>query len=172
MATLKNLSGGAAEGCHFEKGDRLTNVRRWHHQAVMYGFLLCFASTGSATLMHYLLNMPAPYGLFSLPKLLGIPGGLLLTFGALGMAVLKTRGRKDLGAPAHWGGEMAFVLLLSFTGGSGLVLYGATGSAAVSILLPVHLGAVLTLFLLTPYSKMVHGFFRLAALVRNAQQKS
>ena len=137
----------------------------------MYGFLLCLASTSSATLMHYLLNMPAPYGLFSVPKLLGIPGGLLLTFVALGMAVLKMQGEKTLGAPAHWGGEMAFVLLLSFTGGSGLALYGATGSSAVSILLPLHLGAVLTLFLLTPYSKMVHGFFRLAALVRNAQQK-
>lgn len=170
-AKLKNLSGGATEGCNFEKGDRFTNVRRWHHQAVMYGFLLCFASTGSATLMHYLLDMPAPYGLFSLPKLLGIPGGLLLTLGGLGMAVLKTRGEKDLGAPALWGGEMAFVLLLSFTGGSGLALYAATGTAAVSVLLPLHLGAVLTFFLLTPYSKMVHGFFRLAALVRDAQQK-
>ena len=171
-AKLKNLSGGAAEGCNFEKADRFTNVRRWHHQAVMYGFLLCFASTGSATLMHYLLDMPAPYGLFSLPKLLGIPGGLLLTLGGLGMAVLKTRGEKDLGAPALWGGEMAFVLLLSFTGGSGLALYAATGTAVVSVLLPLHLGAVLTFFLLAPYSKMVHGFYRLAALVRDAQQKS
>jgi citrate/tricarballylate utilization protein len=31
------------------------------------------------------------------------------------------------------------------------------------------LGAVLTFFLITPYSKMVHGFYRLAALVRDAQ---
>ena len=38
------------------------------------------------------------------------------------MAVLKMQGEKTLGAPAHWGGEMAFVLLLSFTGGSGLAL--------------------------------------------------
>ena len=75
VAVLRNLSGGAAEGCNFEKGDRFTNIRRWYHQAVMYGFLLCLASTSSATLMHYLLNMPAPYGLFSVPKLLGIPGG-------------------------------------------------------------------------------------------------
>jgi len=170
-ARLKDLSGGAAGGCNFEKDDRYTNVRRWHHQAVMYGFLLCFASTCSGTLLHYVFDMPAPYGLFSLPKLLGIPGGLLLTLGGLGMAVLKTRGEKNLGAPALWGGEMAFVLLLSFTGASGLALYAATGTALVGWLLPLHLGAVLAFFLTAPYTKMVHGFFRLAALVRNAQMQ-
>lgn len=170
-AKLKNLSGGDAGGCNFEKEDRYTNVRRWHHQAVMYGFLLCFASTSSATVLHYVFDMPAPYGLFSLPKLLGIPGGLLLTFGGIGMAVLKTRGNPDLGAPNVWGGEMAFILLLSFTGASGLALYAATGTALVAWLLPIHLGAVLAFFLTTPYSKMVHGFFRLAALVRDAQTR-
>jgi citrate/tricarballylate utilization protein len=36
-------------------------------------------------------------------------------------------------------------------------------------MLAVHLGCVLTLFLMMPYSKMVHGFFRLAALTRDAQ---
>jgi citrate/tricarballylate utilization protein len=87
------------------------------------------------------------------------------------MAVLKTRGEKSLGAPALWGGEMAFVMLLSFTGASGLALYAATGTALVGILLPVHLGAVLAFFLTAPYTKMVHGFFRLAALVRNAQMQ-
>ena len=38
-------------------------------------------------------------------------------------------------------------------------------------LLALHLGAVLTLFLLTPYSKMAHGFYRMAALVRDAQSR-
>ena len=30
----------------------------------------------------------------------------------------------------------------------------------------------LSFFLLTPYTKMAHGFFRLAALLRDAQQKA
>ncbi|WP_171060858.1 hypothetical protein [Poseidonocella sp. HB161398] len=38
-------------------------------------------------------------------------------------------------------------------------------------LLPVHLGSVLTLFLLMPYSKMVHGFYRMAALTREAAER-
>ena len=33
------------------------------------------------------------------------------------------------------------------------------------------LGTVLGLFLLVPYSKMAHGFYRLAALVRDAQRR-
>ena len=36
-------------------------------------------------------------------------------------------------------------------------------------LLALHLGSVFAFFLLTPYSKMAHGFYRLAALVKEAQ---
>ncbi|NNK78078.1 MAG: hypothetical protein HKP40_05125 [Litoreibacter sp.] len=167
---LKNLSGGQGQGCNFEKGDRYSNARRHCHQAVMYGFLLCFASTSAGTVLHYVFDMPAPYGPLSLPKVLGVPGGLLLVIGGLGLAWLKTKADRTLGAPALWGGEMAFVLLLTATGATGLILYAATGTGAVPALLAVHLGCVLALFLLTPYSKMVHGFYRLAALVRDAQQ--
>lgn len=168
---LGNLSGGQGQGCNFEEGTRYTNRRRWLHQAVLYGFLLCFASTSSATLMHYLWGWEAPYGFFTPPKLLGVPGGLLMVIGTAGLAWLKTRAEPELGAPRVWGGEMAFVLLLFLVAASGLALYAATGTAAVPALLAVHLGAVLAFFLLTPYTKMVHGFYRLAALVRDAQQK-
>ncbi len=168
-ATMKNLSGGQGQGCNFEKGDRYSNARRHAHQSVLWGFLLCFASTSSGTILHYVFDMPAPYGLLSLPKLLGIPGGLLLTIGAIGLAMLKTKSDPALGAEGRAGGEMAFTLLLGFTGFSGLVLYAATGTALVAPLLALHLGAVLALFLLIPYSKMAHGAYRFAALVRDAQ---
>ena len=39
-------------------------------------------------------------------------------------------------------------------------------------ILALHLGAVLGFFLLMPYSKMAHGFYRLAALIRDAQRKA
>ena len=39
---------------------------------------------------------------------------------------------------------------------TGLVLYGATGTEAVGTLLAIHLATVLTVFLLTPYTKMAH----------------
>lgn len=169
---MRNLDGGHGDGCNFEDEDRFSHARRYAHQAVLYGFLLCFASTSSATVMHYGFGLEAPYGFFSLPKLLGVPGGILLTIGCAAMAWLKLRADRELGAPRAWGGEMAFILLLGAVGATGLALYAATGTAAVAWLLALHLGLVLTFFLLTPYSKMAHGFYRLAALAIEAARKS
>ncbi|QFS83025.1 tricarballylate utilization 4Fe-4S protein TcuB [Roseivivax sp. THAF197b] len=165
---MRNLEGGHGDGCNFENEDRFSHARRYAHQAVLYGFLLCVASTSSATVMHYAFGLEAPYGLFSLPKLLGVPGGVLLTIGSAALAWLKIKADPELGAQGAWGGEMAFVLLLGAVGATGLALYVATGTGAVAWLLALHLGLVLTFFLLTPYSKMAHGFYRLAALTIEA----
>ena len=127
-AVLRNLDGGQGQGCNFEREDRYSDRRRLLHQMVMYGFLLCFASTSVATLMHYAFGLQAPYGFFSPPKLLGVPGGILLVLGCAGLAWLKTRADPNLGSRRVWGGEMAFVLLLGFVGLSGLALYAATGT--------------------------------------------
>lgn len=172
VAKMRNLAGGHGEGCNFEKEDRYSNARRYAHQAMMYGFLLCFAATSTATLMHYLLGWPAPYPIWSLPKLLGISGGLLMTAGGAELVRLKLKADPDLGAKRVWGGEMAFVVLLVLVALSGLALYAATGTGLVGALLAVHLGCVLTLFVLLPYSKMVHGFFRLSALIVEEQKKA
>ncbi|UXX84613.1 tricarballylate utilization 4Fe-4S protein TcuB [Roseovarius pelagicus] len=169
--TMRNLSGGQGQGCNFEAEDRFSNARRHAHQAVMWGFLLCFASTCTGTVLHYGFAIEAPYALLSLPKLLGVPGGLLLTIGSAALIWLKLQADPKLGAPSAWGAEMAFVLLLGLTGLTGLLLFAATGTGAVPALLAIHLGAVLALFLSMPYSKMVHGFYRMAALVRDAQNK-
>lgn len=169
MASLKNLAGGQGQGCNFEKADRFSNARRYLHQLTVVGFLLCFAATSSGTVMHYFLDMPAPYAWYTLPKLLGVPGGIALSIGCAGLALLKMRADTGLGAKTVWGAEMAFVLLLGLTGFTGLVLYAVTGTVFVGVALAIHLGFVLTLFLLLPYSKMVHGFYRMAALLREAQ---
>ena len=167
-ADMKNLTGGHGDGCNFEDADRFTHARRLAHHAVMYGFLLCFASTSMATVMHYALNLPAPYGLLSLPKLLGVPGGLLLVAGCAALIRLKLRSDRALGAQGAFGAEIAFVGLLGFVGLSGLALYALGQTAAMPALLAVHLGAVLAFFLLMPFTKMVHGFYRLAALTADA----
>ena len=72
-------------------------MRRWLHPAITYGFLSCFASTAQATL-YYFFASPAPYDFFTLPKLLGAPGGILLTLGCLGMAWPKLTADPALGA--------------------------------------------------------------------------
>ena len=172
---MKNLDGGQGQGCNYEDTDRYSNARRHAHQATMWGFLLCFASTSSATVLHYVFDLPAPYGLFSPPKLLGILGGILLCLGTLMLAILKVRADRSLGATSVWGGEMAFIALLFFVAATGFGLYVLGDSSLLSGLMAVHLGAVVTFFLLMPYSKMVHGFYRLAALIMEAgenQQKT
>ena len=118
--------------------------------------------------MHYLLDWQAPYPFWSVPKLLGVPGGFMMVAGAITLIVLKLRADAELGAKRVWGGEMAFVVLLGAVALTGLVLYGVTGTTLVGPLVAVHLATVLTLFLLMPYSKMVHGFFRMAALLAEA----
>ncbi|MEM8801062.1 MAG: tricarballylate utilization 4Fe-4S protein TcuB [Pseudomonadota bacterium] len=165
---MRDLSGGQDQGCNFEDEDAFSNARRYAHQMTMFGFLMCFGSTASATILHYGFNMPAPYGLLSLPKLLGVPGGLLLLVGCVWLARLKTMADPNLASMRRWTGEMAFTLLLGFVSLTGLLLYAATGTVMVDALLAIHLGAVLTFFLLTPYTKMAHGFFRLAALLKDA----
>ncbi|MGR3634826.1 MAG: tricarballylate utilization 4Fe-4S protein TcuB [Shimia sp.] len=171
-AKMKDLAAGHGDGCNFEDEDRFSQGRRHVHQAVMYGFLLCFASTSTATVMHYVFDIPAPYPLLSLPKLLGVIGGIVLTLGCIGMIMLKRKSDPTLGDAKAWGGDMAFVALLGFVGFSGLVLYALGASTAMPALLAIHLGAVLTFFLLTPFTKMAHGFYRLAALIRDAQRVS
>ena len=169
-AHMRDLKGGHGEGCNFEDEDRFSHARRAVHQAIMYGFLLCFAATSVATVMHYAFHMPAPYRLFSLPKLLGISGGLLLTVGCFEMIRLKLRSDPNLGAKGAFGGEIGFVGLLGFVGLSGLLLYVLGQTPAMPMLLVLHLGAVLAFFLLTPFTKMAHGFYRLAALAADAQR--
>lgn len=165
---MKNLSGGQDQGCNFEQADRYSDRRRQYHQAMMYGFLLCFAATSVGTVMHYGLGWKAPYPLFSLPKLLGLTGGVLMLIGGTGLAWLKTKADPALGSAKAWSGEMAFILLLVLVAASGLLLYMLGGTPAMPAVFALHMASILVLFFLMPFSKMVHGFFRLTALVVEA----
>ena len=174
VVKMKNLAGGHGEGCNFEDQDRFSQSRRYAHQLMLYGFVLCFASTCSGAILHYVFDQPAPYPIWSFPKVFGISGGVAMSIGGFWMAALKWKAQRLVGDHRIWGGEMAFVLLLCLIAVSGLALYGL-GQLSKGLLiglLGLHLGSVITLFLLLPYSKMVHGFFRLAALVKNPGSNS
>ena len=53
----ENLKGGHGDGCNFEAEDAFTPWRRWFHHFTLYGFLLCFASTSSGTVLHYAFDL-------------------------------------------------------------------------------------------------------------------
>ncbi|MEM6550331.1 MAG: tricarballylate utilization 4Fe-4S protein TcuB [Pseudomonadota bacterium] len=169
--TLKNLSGGHGAGCNYEQAEVYTPARRQAHHLTVLGFALCSASTSAGTVLHYGFDMPAPYGFWSLPKLFGMPGGVLLCMGTAWLLWLKRRADRGLGAEGVWGGEVAFILLLFLVSLSGLALYAFRGTGALTPLLALHLGLVLAFFATMPYAKMVHGAYRLAALIRRAQER-
>ncbi|HUF87892.1 MAG TPA: tricarballylate utilization 4Fe-4S protein TcuB [Thermohalobaculum sp.] len=165
-ATTRHLDGGGA-GCN-DTDERYRMGRRHLHLATMWGFLLCFAATCVATVMDHGLGWVAPYSWYSLPVLLGTVGGVGLTIGPAGLFWLKITADREPSEPRHLGMEHAFLALLFFTATSGLALLLFRHTSAMGGLLALHLGFVLALFLVLPYSKMVHGVYRLLALVREA----
>jgi citrate/tricarballylate utilization protein len=170
VLTLRYLDGGHGEGCHNEDEAYTLSRRRAHH-ATFYGFLLCFAATSVATLQHYLFGMPAPYDWPALPKLLGVPGGVLLALGAARLLWLNWQRHPLHGDVQQRPMDRAFLVLLLLTSVSGLGLWLARTHTSMPLWLCVHLGSVMALFLTLPYGKMVHGFYRSAALLRYAVEK-
>lgn len=167
---LKYLDGGQGEGCPNED-DAYTLARRRFHHFTFYGFMLCFAATSVATLYHYAFGWPAPYALPSLPKLLGVIGGVSLMIGTAGLWQLNLRRHPLHGDARQKPMDRGFIALLFLTSASGLALWLGRGTPALALLLCVHLGAVMALFATLPYGKFAHGVFRSAALLRHAVEK-
>jgi citrate/tricarballylate utilization protein len=167
---LKYLDGGHGDGCN-EADDRFTLWRRRFHHLTFYGFLLCFAATIVATLYHYLLRLPAPYPVTSLPVLLGTAGGIGLLLGPAGLLWLNLRRHPLHGDPTQRTMDRGFIALLLGNSLTGLALLAWRDSGAMALLLAVHLGFVLALFLTLPYGKFAHAVYRVAALLKYAIER-
>lgn len=170
VARLKYLDGGHGEGCN-NADDRFTLWRRRFHHFTFYGFMLCFAATGVATLYHFLLGWSAPYRVLSLPVMLGIAGGVGLLIGPAGLLWLNLRRHPEHGDEKQKPMDRGFIALLFLVSASGLVLLAVRESVALGLMLAIHLGLVMAFFLTMPYSKFAHGIFRSAALLKYAIEK-
>jgi citrate/tricarballylate utilization protein len=164
VLTLRYLDGGAGDGCTWPT-EAPSQARRICHHLAFYGFLLCFAATSVGTIEHYLFGWPAPYPWTSLPVVLGTLGGLGLLAGPAGLLWLKRKSEPAIADPGSAAGT-AFTLLLMLTSLTGLLLLALRATPAMGVLLVVHLGVVLGLFLTLPYGKFVHAVYRFAALIR------
>jgi citrate/tricarballylate utilization protein len=167
---LKYLDGGHGEGCN-EEDDRFTLSRRRFHHLAFYGFLLCFASTCTATIYHYFFGWQAPYAWTSLPVLLGTAGGIGLLVGPAGLLWLNLHRHPLHGDNAQKPMDRGFIALLFLTSLTGLALLAWRDSGAMALLLAVHLGVVMAFFLTMPYGKFAHGLFRCAALLKWSIEK-
>ncbi len=168
--SLKYLDGGHGEGCN-ETDDAFTLWRQRFHHITFYGFMLCFASTSVATLYHYVLHLPAPYALTSVPVLLGIVGGIGLLVGPAGLLWLNLKRHAEHGDPSQQAMDRGFIALLFLVSATGLALMLARDTGAMGLLLAIHLGVVMALFATMPYGKFAHGIFRVAALLKYAIEK-
>ncbi|WP_454825814.1 tricarballylate utilization 4Fe-4S protein TcuB [Pseudomonas veronii] len=170
VATLKYLDGGHGEGCN-NADDRFTLWRRRFHHFTFYGFMLCFAATGVATLYHFLLGWSAPYPVLNVPVMLGIVGGFGLLVGPAGLLWLNLRRNAEHGDEQQKPMDRGFIALLFLVSASGLALLAFRESMALGLLLAIHLGLVMAFFLTMPYSKFAHGIFRSAALLKYSIEK-
>jgi len=163
-ATLDNLGGGHGKGCN-TVDESFSNQRRLFHQFTMWGFLLCFAATCSATFYEYVLGQLSPFPFFSLPVILGTVGGVGLLIGPIGLTWIKLRSDPRPMNRMQYGMDYGFLALLFLISLTGLLLLALRETAAMGVLLLIHLGFVFSFFVTLPYGKFVHGIYRFAALV-------
>ena len=167
---LTYLDGGHGDGCHNED-DAWTPDRRRAHHLIFYGFLLCFMATSVATFYHYGLGWQAPYDFFSLPKVLGITGGAMMVWGTTWIWRLHQTRHALHREPSQRDLDLGFIALLFLLAVTGLALMILRETQLMPGALVLHLGVVMAFFLTLPYSKMAHGFYRLAALLRHSVEK-
>lgn len=162
ILTLRNLRGG---GISCEHG----GIRRWAHHGLVTGFGFCFVSTSVATVYHHGLGLQAPYPMTSLPVVLGCVGGGLMLCGCAGLWVTTFRlGRQR---PVRVSGRYMLLALLMMVSGSGFALLIWRETIMMGMLLALHFGTVLSLFLLFSAGKLAHGAYRAAALLRAAMER-
>jgi citrate/tricarballylate utilization protein len=167
--TLRNLGGGG-DGCN-NRDETFSQARRYFHHALFYGFLLCFASTCTAAIYEHIFGWIAPYAFFSLPVLLGTLGGAAMLVGTAGLVQIKVAADPAPASKLLLDIDYSFLVLLFVAAATGLLLLAMRGTAAMGALLAVHLGVIVSLFLILPYCKFVHGIYRAAALLRYAAER-
>ena len=164
--------GSNGDGCTYPD-ERPSILRRWFHHATFYGFMICFASTSVATLYHYMFGWTAPYPFLSIPVILGTLGGVGLIIGPFGLLYLKLKQIRDSKEEGFGQAKIDITLLtlliaISLTG---FLLLFLRETSVMGVILLVHLGLVMGLFLTMPYGKFVHGLYRFGALIRFAKEE-
>ncbi|MNV93684.1 hypothetical protein D3C71_1884090 [compost metagenome] len=91
--------------------------------------------------------------------------------GPVGLLWLNLRRHAAHGDAAQRPMDRGFIALLLLTSLTGLALLAWRDTRFMALLLAVHLGVVMALFLTLPYGKFAHGIFRCAALLKFAIEK-
>jgi citrate/tricarballylate utilization protein len=163
VVLMRNLRGGGQD-CN-DIDERFSSQRRRLHQGLLAGLGLSFAATLTAMFYHHALGWSAPYPIVSIPVLFGTSGGIAIAFTTTGLLALQWRGDLTPTTRSARTANRTILLLLWTVAMSGLALLIGRETAAMTLLLALHLGIVIALFALLPYSKLVHAGYRIIALV-------
>lgn len=166
IITLRNLGGGGP-GCN-DEDERFSRRRRSFHHLMVAGFAASVASTLIAALYHHVFAAAAPYPLTSLPVMAGTIGGLMMLIGIGGLLQLERHTDRAASAEKEVQLNVVFLVLLAVVAASGLIVFAVRETAAMGLVLTLHIGIVIGFFAVLPVSKAVHGLYRSAALLRAA----
>ena len=170
--TLRWLDGGGGD-CYYPDPEAPSAERRIAHHLLVVGLLLAFAATISAAFAEYVLGRDPPYGLFSVPVILGTVGGVAVVFASVGLLIGNRVRPRALASAASERGDTALLtslLLVAITGIVLLIVQKASGQLRIVLL--VHLGAVAGLYLFAPYGKLMHAVYRFAAIVVDVRERA
>ncbi len=167
--TLEYLDGGGP-GC-MNEDDTPDDNRRFFHHLTYYGFALCLAATTLAAVLEGAFDSVAPYPLWHPVVVLGTVGGLGLLVGPAGLLAAKRRRADGLVDPEARSMELTFLAMLAALSLTGLATLVLRATAVMPLVLVVHLAVVFAFFVTAPYTKLVHGAYRYAALVNDAGER-
>ena len=165
--TLRWLKGGGAD-CYYPEADRPSKRRRRLHHAVAYGFLATFCATVAAFIYQSGFHELPPFGVWTVPVQLGLWGGVAVVYGTTALLLDKARGDRRLASSQAVAMDYVFLANLNLVALTGMLLLALRETGGMGPLLVLHLGLVFALIITTPYTKFVHGLYRLAALGRSA----
>lgn len=139
-------------------------LRPHFHRLLVLGFLLCFLATLCAGAYQHVLRLMPFYPLDSLPVLLGLTGGFLVAAGVFGMILSRPKAMRS-GNP---GPDLTMTLLAVSVSGLILLAFRSSGVGlwrpAPHLALILHLAVVAALFILAPFSQLMHVPFRILSI--------
>ena len=163
--SLRYLGGHNSEGCTYPNESR-SNIRRIYHHLSAYGFLFCFIATNLGVVWTHFLGLNAPYDFSQAPKIFGLVGGIMLCVGTLGLLFVKLEADDEIKDKQSIGMDYALIVILFLSSFSGLFLMVLKETGLLAYTLYFHLSTVLAFFVMMPYSKFVHIFYRFIALLK------
>ena len=142
------------------------DTRRWGHLLLVSGFLGAAIASGLLVLAIYVMHEDMPLSLWHPFKILGNLSAVLLVAGGAMLLWDRLRHRPHVGLTTAFDGFfLGLVVLVIATGVGAEVARLQLDPVVGCVLYIVHLGAVMCLFLTTPFSKFAHILYRTLAMV-------